>query len=353
MRTDNIPEALPAARAFGLPDATIEVISEGLIHRTLLATSDKRQLILQQINTQVFPKPEKLISNYLLICNHLKSQEIFLPEPVADTSGNYLFADKERVWRATAYVSNTQTIAAALTPEQAFEAASCFARYTAALTGLPANLIQPVIPGFHNLQWRYQQFEEASFNDVVQRKKYIPDLISRLRLRKHYVTFYQNVTTRPHFRQRIMHCDSKTANILFDKNTQRAVCPVDWDTVMPGYYFSDLGDLIRSTCSTVPESSTHFTSLAIREEIYRALTEGYLHFAEDMLTPSEKHYLHHAGLLMTYMQALRFATDYLNGDVYYQTTCPEQNLHRAINQCTLLKQLEIFLEKHLKYRTSD
>jgi len=39
------------------------------------------------------------------------------------------------------------------------------------------------------------------------------------------------------------------------------------------------------------------------------------------------------------MQALRFLTDYLSGDVYYKTKYPAHNLMRAINQKVVLQKL--------------
>lgn len=348
---DKDAEAIRAAETFGLAGAKPEVISEGLIHRTFRAVTGNFSLLLQQINTQVFPYPEKIISNYLHINNHLKSKEIFLPEAIPASGNHYLYFEGKNVWRAFTYVPDAYSPSAEdLTPELAFRAAACFAKYTAALSDLNINLIQPALPDFHNLQWRYLQFEEAYERDAFCRKENLDYLNSRLRQRKFYVAFYQSFAGNRNFPVRIMHCDCKISNLLFDRNTAQAICPVDWDTVMPGWYFSDLGDLIRSTVSAVPESGTDFLSLHIRKEIYEALTEGYLSHASCYLTPQEKNYLHHAGLLMTYMQALRFATDYLNGDVYYKTTHPEQNLHRAMNQLSLLEKLESFLLTELNYR---
>ena len=47
------------------------------------------------------------------------------------------------------------------------------------------------------------------------------------------------------FPLRVMHHDAKIANVLFSKKTGKVICPVDFDTVMPGYYFSDMGELKR------------------------------------------------------------------------------------------------------------
>ncbi|MCX7637180.1 MAG: aminoglycoside phosphotransferase family protein [Cyclobacteriaceae bacterium] len=336
-------EARQAAEAFGLKDAGLQVISEGLIHQTFRATAGTTSLLLQQINTQVFTKPELLISNYLHICHHLKSKNMFLPEAVPSLSGNYLYFSNRTVWRATAYLPDTFTVSTHLTPDLAFRAAACFARYLAALSDLNPNLIQPAISDFHNLRNRYLIFEKSCERDSANRKMKILFLIDGLRSRCQYVRFFDSLAGNSGFVLRIMHCDCKISNILFDRNTHQAVCPVDWDTAMPGYFFSDIGDLIRSTVSALPESSPDFTLLEIRKDIYHALTSGYLSHAAGLLTETEKQYLHYAGLLMTYMQALRFTTDYLNGDVYYKTTYPDQNLHRAMNQLTLLEKLEAFI----------
>ena len=42
---------------------------------------------------------------------------------------------------------------------------------------------------------------------------------------------------------------------------------------------------------------------------------------------------------MIFIMALRFLTDYLNGDVYYKTKYPDHNLDRAKNQFKLLQSL--------------
>jgi len=46
-------------------------------------------------------------------------------------------------------------------------------------------------------------------------------------------------------------------------------------------------------------------------------------------------------LLLPYMQAVRFLTDYLEGDVYYKTHFPAHNLQRTHAQMQLFKMLEL------------
>ena len=63
------------------------------------------------------------------------------------------------------------------------------------------------------------------------------------------------------------------------------------------------------------------------------------------LTRAEIKNIHQPGLLLTYMQCIRFVTDFLNNDIYYKTAYPEQNLNRALNQLILLEKLETFIDK--------
>lgn len=160
-----------------------------------------------------------------------------------------------------------------------------------------------------------------------------------------YVSVFNHFSDEKAFPERVMHHDCKISNILFDKKSNAIICPVDLDTVMPGKFFSDLGDMIRTICCTVDENSTDWTAIAVNENFYTCITETYLDTAGKLFTPQEKAHLHYAGLVLTYMQSLRFMADYLNGNIYYKVAYKEQNLHRAKNQALLLTSLEHYLRK--------
>jgi len=130
------------------------------------------------------------------------------------------------------------------------------------------------------------------------------------------------------------------SNILFDRSTNAVICPVDLDTVMPGYYISDLGDMIRSMACTEDENSTAWENIAVNKEYYDTIIGGYLAGMGSRLTTAEQKNIHKAGLMLSFMQCLRYVTDFLQDDVYYKTTYPEQNLNRALNQLILLEKLE-------------
>jgi Ser/Thr protein kinase RdoA (MazF antagonist) len=177
-------------------------------------------------------------------------------------------------------------------------------------------------------------------------------VIAELRQRKFLVDFYREIQTGDEYKLRVMHHDCKISNILFDKTTKEVICPVDLDTTMPGYYFSDLGDMIRSMACTVDENSTKWEDIDVERKHYNAIVNGYLQSMKEALSSEEQEHIHHSGVFLTYMQALRFVTDFLNNDIYYKTGYPEQNLNRALNQLILLEKLEEFLRLEYHYNFS-
>lgn len=103
---------------------------------------------------------------------------------------------------------------------------------------------------------------------------------------------------------------------------------------MPNFIFSDYGDFLRSAANTGAEDDRDLENVRFNMDIFRAFTSGYLESAT-FLTPVEKDLLPFAAELFPYMQAVRFFTDYLNGDTYYKTLYPEHNLVRTRAQLRL------------------
>ncbi|HYC29324.1 MAG TPA: phosphotransferase, partial [Chitinophagaceae bacterium] len=241
--------------------------------------------------------------------------------------------------------SNSYSPAATENARAAFTTASCFGQFTKALSGLDKSQLRVVLADFHDLSYRYNQFEDVVANVYGLRLMRATHVIAELRQRKYLVDFYASIKNNPEYPVRLMHHDCKIGNILFDVDTREVICPIDLDTIMPGKYFSDLGDMLRTMACTVDENSREWEHIDIRPEFYNAIVEGYLQGIGNELTEAERTNIHKSGLLMTFMQTLRFLTDFLQGDTYYKTTYPEQNLNRALNQLILLEKLEALLAK--------
>jgi hypothetical protein len=144
------------------------------------------------------------------------------------------------------------------------------------------------------------------------------------------------IGTNPNFKLRATHHDTKISNLLFDDH-DKGICVIDLDTLMPGYFISDLGDMFRTYLCAVSEEETDFSSISVRPAIYKAIVRGYLKGVGNILSKDEAGQIYFAGLFMIYMQALRFLTDYINDDVYYGAKYPLHNYNRAFNQIKLLE----------------
>ena len=139
--------------------------------------------------------------------------------------------------------------------------------------------------------------------------------------------------------KRICHCDTKVNNMLFDRDGH-VLCIIDLDTVMPAYVFSDYGDFLRTAANSEPEDSPELDRIEFRWDIYEAFTRGYLESTATFLTPVERENLPFAVALFPMMQAVRFLTDYLNGDTYYKIRYPAHNLVRARNQLRYFQRVQ-------------
>ncbi|HEY4148636.1 MAG TPA: phosphotransferase [Chitinophagaceae bacterium] len=333
-----------AARQFGEGIPSIEALGQGLIHHTYkVSYPGNAPIVLQCINPTVFRQPGDIIYNYRQVADFLRQQSSAVQPPaMIQAKGGYdAFTDEEgNFWRATAFIPHSRSIALVSDAKQVSAAAHCFAAFTHALSGLPASGLRTIIPGFHDLSLRYRQFEDTVRSAHINRLLKATHVISELRDRQELVDFYEEMTANPaEYPLRIMHHDCKISNVLFDERGEKALCPVDLDTMMPGYYFSDLGDMIRSMACTEDENSTAWELIGVHKIYYDTIIREYQ--AEiGTLTGSEKKNIHKAGRLITYMQCLRYVTDFLENDVYYKTTYPEQNLNRALNQLILLEKLE-------------
>lgn len=334
-------------RIWGLKaeQCSITPVKTGLINSAYFIEQGDQSLFLQKINKQVFTNPRGIVSNYLKLYQHITSDSsFFLPRPLPYLNDQFIYEDSDHeFWRALELIKDSTGFEKARSTEQISSAASCFGKFTATLQTFDAGQLEVIIPGFHDLEWRYQQFQTALEQAIPERKNRADQLIRELEKRNYIVAMYKQIRSSPEFKLRVMHHDAKLSNILFHKNTGAVICPVDLDTTQPGYIFSDFGDMVRSMACSENEQYKEVAGIRIVPENYKAIFEGYMTSMRDYLTEAEEKNIHVSGMIMTYMQSLRFLADYLTGDHYYRIDYPGQNMHRALNQLTLLQSLEAFL----------
>ncbi|HEX9714588.1 MAG TPA: aminoglycoside phosphotransferase family protein, partial [Desulfurivibrionaceae bacterium] len=136
-----------------------------------------------------------------------------------------------------------------------------------------------------------------------------------------------------------IHGDPKLANILFSRDTGRAVSLIDLDTVKPGLLHYDLGDCLRSCCNPAGEEAP-LTEVSFNLAYCSAILRGYLPQVAPFFSVADYHYIYDAVRLIAFELGLRFFSDHLAGDIYFKVKRPGQNLQRAMIQFALCQSIE-------------
>jgi Ser/Thr protein kinase RdoA (MazF antagonist) len=347
-------------KAYGYAKENIKItqIGTGLINRTYLLSplAEEKKYILQNINTSVFKSPQAIANNLRSIADYLSFTypEYLFIKPISTTSSEEMAHIHHEYWRMLPFVPNTISLDVLADPKQAYEAAKQFGKLSRLLDHFDAKALQPTIPGFHDLGLRYEQFElalnQASETVKEQAKAQIEDALTH----KYILDYYTSYSHRKDFPDRVMHHDTKISNVLLDDETYEGICVIDLDTIMPGKFISDLGDMMRTYLCAFSENETDLDKIKIRLPYFEAMIKGYLSEMKSILTQTEKELILFSGKYIIYMQALRFLTDFLSSNKYYPTSYPTQNLDRAKNQFKLLheialneKELQDIIEENL------
>ena len=314
--------AVTAVRPFGA----------GHINATFLVESPTGELVLQRLNSRVFPDPDAVTANVLAVHRHGQGQ--LMPEPVATPDGEWLVRNGSGAWRAWRRAPGAPLAPADASSAALFAAGALLGRFHGLLAGLDPDRLTETLPRFHDPGRRLADLRAVVAADPCGRVATVPEEIEAVVAAEPLAEVAAELTAR--VPRRVAHFDAKLDNILFAGG--EAICLVDFDTVMPGAWFWDVGDLLRSGATTAAEDEQDLDRAAVAPERYRAILDGYrAALAEAAVAePAEFEAAEVAGAIVTYEQAVRFLTDWIAGDVYYRIHRPGQNLDRARAQFRLL-----------------
>lgn len=317
-----------------ISDYKISTFGSGLIHRTFFLQHSKGNFILQKINHQVFKNPEIVMQNIQRVGDFLLEKkypkEVLKILPTLDGK-LLLHSNEDEYWRCFYFINDTQYFSKAISKKQVYDTGKNFGEFLFFLKDFPIEWITPSIPNFHNPSFRLQQLENAIPKNLVNRVHKASNEIKKIKDFQPIIDHWETLK----FPTRVVHADPKINNLLFDNN-ENVVAVIDWDTIMPGNILFDFGDLVRTMACTENEESTDFYKVKIDIEFYQNLKIGFLEMTNDWLTDLEKEHLELGVTMIIIEQAIRFLTDFINGDIYYKTTYSSQNLDRAKNQLALL-----------------
>lgn len=307
--------------------------------------------VLQRINHVVFPRIEVIQNNITVVAKTLREQLIAAGDtdverkylnylPLKDKPEKNYYFDGENYWRLCTFIPDSMNVSE-LNETSARDAGAAFGQFEELLSSIPEGVIGESIVDFHSMPFRLQQLRDAIAQDPKGRAKEpeVLALIQEIKERAEAMCIQERLYAEGKLPKRTVHCDTKVDNVLFDKGG-KVLCVVDWDTMMPGFITSDVGDFIRSGVNYAYEDEPDHSKIGVNMAIYKAFVEGYLSTAGKFLTDVERSLIAYGGRLMTYMTAVRFLTDHINGDVYFKIHHEGHNLQRAKSQMYYLKCLE-------------
>jgi len=310
-----------------LPDNWLP-LTLGLIHHTWKFTTSGTNSapmtgIFQQINTHIFPRLDILYSNYAQLLIEAENCPFIIAHWFLTSDGQPWAVDNNGgIWRHFSFIEGVPGTDQA-TVEQIVAHASALGRLHFFLAGLETHKFEAAIPEFLNLGKRMQAFEYAISSANPERKLKSNGLLGAIKEIQIDIEPLLQQLESGQFPLRLIHGDPKSTNLIFHLHKPDVRAFLDWDTLMPGTILYDYGDLIRSIIA-----QTGNADAILLNHIEKAYTAQ----VESILSHEEKNELVNAPLVIMWVQAIRFLTDYLTDDPYYKTQYPDHNLDRAILQ---------------------
>ena len=338
----------------------IKPLGPGFINDTFIVrTSGGAKYILQRKNHIVFPDVPGMMNNIVMVTEHIKSK-------VASEGGDPMrevltvvkrnpstFTEEEKelpycdlyykdadgnFWAMCVFIEGSVTYEKADTPSLAYKGGQGIGKFQSQLSDFTTPLSE-TIKGFHNIRWRFRQWEESLRADAAGRVKDLAEEIGWIESRKEEMLRFWSLVEDGTIPTRVTHNDTKISNILFDAEGD-VLCVIDLDTCMSSTSLNDFGDAIRSYTNTGAEDDRDLSKVGMSLEMFKAYTEGYLSERRDTLSESELEWLAFSARYITFEQVLRFLMDYIDGDTYYKTNAPDHNLVRTHAQYKLLRSME-------------
>lgn len=327
----------------------IRPLGEGLINDTFFVETEGNSpnYILQRKNKNIFKFIPAMMDNICKVTTHLKKKivaqggdplrEALTVTPTKD--GQLYFQDEhDEYWAACYCIEDTITYEYADSPALAAQGGKGIGMFQAMLSDMTEPLAD-ILPGFHNMRFRFEQWDDVLRRDPVGRKAEVQKEINWIESRREEMLALWAKAESGEIPTRVTHNDTKISNILFDKQGN-VLCVIDLDTVLSSIVLNDYGDAIRSYTNTGKEDDENLDNVSINMDIFEGYTSGYLSEAISFLTQSEIDNLAFSAKYITFEQVLRFLMDYIDGDNYYKVKNEKHNLVRTHAQYKLLQSME-------------
>lgn len=356
-----------------------------------------KQYLLQKVNSDVFAMPYRVMKAMVAsigaqrdaIANGMGTPE-WEPIELIQTHDGRDFLDLTddhgwSVWRmmvripdSVSYKSLSEIPDRADQLDLAEEVGKGLAIYSDLTASIPASSVEGSLPGYRDTGLYYRQFHSVMQESRTLRDagSLLPeDPILRASTEKHFLVAltpgeYEARKSDPQvapylellaeqepfamglwsalgkgrIRHTLIHGDTKIENFLFDSKTRKVKSLVDLDTIMPFTWLADFGDMVRSMVNVAGECERDLNKVVVDTDVFLAVAKGFLQASKEV-TDQEVAMMVSAVQAITLELGLRFLTDYLRGDTYFQlgpNDPADLNKVRAMVQLTLYRRLVEF-----------
>jgi hypothetical protein len=328
--------------------------TEGHINSTFISTYQKGNEITkythQMVNDAVFPHPQEVMENIQAVTSHIRTKLIKQGADHIDKrclqliptkTGDFFTTDEDgKLWRTYRYIDGVKTFSVLSDARAAYLLGGAIGTFALQLSDFDGGKLHVTIPDFHDMGVRYRQLETAMRDNKAKRVDSVTEELEFLKKNQDRGKILTDELKRGKLPVRVTHNDTKMNNVLFDEVTGEAMCVIDLDTVMSGTCLFDTGDMVRTGTCTAAEDEQDLGKVHFDITLFHSLIRGYYEKAKAFLTEKERSLIAESGRNITQIMAVRFLTDYLNGDVYYHIDRPNHNLDRARNQIALIKDMD-------------
>lgn len=320
----------------------------GAVHKSFLADlADGSSIALQAMNNKVFPDLEAMTANAAAVSAHIEknadpADRRFI-RYIPTNEGGLIYTDEDGInWRAYHYIDRAHTpLPDESTAQDCTELAKALGLFYLQLADFPIAELKTTIPNYHNTAAHFERLRkvvETAPKALVDTAR--QEVAYALKQQK-----YAGALMRMKLPVRPTHNEARLRNLLVDNETGRAVCLIDYDTIMPGLMAFDFGNAVRSGCRSCHCDERQMNRIRFDIDRFAEFTKTFINTTRPILHKTEPASLAGGCIVMALEMGIRYLTDYLEGNKQFKIAYPEQNLYKARVQLMLCMQMQYYYKE--------
>jgi Ser/Thr protein kinase RdoA (MazF antagonist) len=220
---------------FDIVPERIRSLGGGLVNVTYLVETQNRKMVIQKLGDAIQPE---LIQDAEIYATHLADAGWESPVPMPTNNGEDFIKDEQgNSWRGLHYIESDTDSPTELNHAILEKMGTLLARWHSTMAWLDYTP-KYTMPNFHDIEFYAQK--------LSQNRLQLPSKPANI-LAGEILDAYKSLEPLPKSPFQLIHGDPKLANVLFREG--KPITLIDFDTVMLGSVWLDIGDMLRSSLS--------------------------------------------------------------------------------------------------------